>query len=93
MIDNELKKKIVARLNRVEGQVSGIRRMIDDDAYCVDLLNQISAAQAALGKVGSIVLKNHLETCVADAFDSGDQRERHKKMEEVIGIFDKYGCM
>lgn len=70
MLDNVLRGKVVSRLTRIEGQVAGIRRMVEDEACCVDLLNQISAVQAALAKVGGIVLENHMETCVAQAFST-----------------------
>lgn len=93
MLDDAARKKISTRLNRVRGQIEGIGRMVDNDAYCVDVLLQISAAQAALGKIGSLVLENHLETCVAQAFQSGDEEERQKKIEEMIDIFGKYGRM
>jgi DNA-binding FrmR family transcriptional regulator len=91
MLDDVMKGKVAHRLNRIEGQVAGVRRMVESDAYCIDVLNQISAAQAALGRVGSIVLQNHLETCVAGVFESGNDRDRHRKLEEIMEIFHKYG--
>lgn len=90
-MEEDLKKKLISRLNRVEGQVSGVRNMVDKGEYCVDVLNQITAAQSALGRVGSMILQNHLETCVLGAFESGNERDAHKKIEEIIEVFDKYG--
>lgn len=91
MLDHDLQKKVIARLNRVGGQVAGISRMVENDAYCVDVLRQISAVQAALGKVGSIILESHMNTCVAQAFDSGRDRERRQKIEELLEVFNRYG--
>jgi DNA-binding FrmR family transcriptional regulator len=90
MLNESDRKKLAARLNRIEGQVRGISRMIDDGAYCTDVLHQISAAQAALGRVGDIVLENHLDTCVSQAFQSGNERDRREKIEEVMEIFQRY---
>jgi len=90
MLDDATKKKVVARLRRVEGQVAGIRRMVENDAYCVDVLLQLSAAQGALGQAGKVVLSNHIETCVADAFETGDAAERSEKIEELVDVFARY---
>ena len=79
------------RLKRIAGQVAGIQRMIDDERYCVDVLLQIAAVQAALDRVGKIVLQSHVETCVAGALDSGSRRERHRKVEELMEVFSRFG--
>jgi DNA-binding FrmR family transcriptional regulator len=79
------------RLKRIAGQVAGIRRMIDDERYCVDVLLQIAAVQAALDRVGKVVLESHVETCVADALDSGSRRERRQKVEELMEVFSRFG--
>jgi DNA-binding FrmR family transcriptional regulator len=79
------------RLKRIAGQVAGIQRMIDDERYCVDVLLQIAAVQAALDRVGKIVLESHVETCVADALDSGSRRERRQKVEELMEVFSRFG--
>ncbi|MFQ5739846.1 MAG: metal-sensitive transcriptional regulator [Acidobacteriota bacterium] len=91
MLNEASKKKLKARLNRIEGQVAGIRRMIEEGKYCVDILLQISAAQAALGQVGKIVLGRHIETCVFEAMSSGDEIERRTKIEELMEVFSRYG--
>jgi len=77
------------RLARIEGQVRGVQRMIADGAYCIDILTQIEAAQAALRSVSDRVLRKHIETCVAEAARSRDGAEIRTKLEEVIGILRK----
>ena len=91
MLDPSEKKKALARLKRVEGQVAAIHRMIEDDKYCVDVLLQTAAAQGALGKIGRIVLGAHMNTCVTEAFSGGSDRQRRKKIEELLDVFSRYG--
>ncbi len=79
------------RLKRIAGQVAGIQRMIDDERYCVDVLLQIAAVQAALDRVGKIVLESHVETCVAGALDSSSLRERRQKVAELMEVFSRFG--
>lgn len=78
------KSVVIARLKRIEGQVGGLLRMVDEDRYCVDLLTQINAVRAALHKVEEQVLRDHVAHCVADAFSSGDVIEQRQKVEELI---------
>ena len=66
-------------------------REINEDAYCVDILLQISAAQGALGKAGQVLLGQHIRTCVADAFASGDEVSRDEKVDELMDVFSRYG--
>jgi DNA-binding FrmR family transcriptional regulator len=66
------KKALLVRINRIEGQVRGIGKMIENNAYCVDLLTQISAVKSALGSLGRQILDNHIATCVVDGIKSGD---------------------
>ena len=68
----KLKTDLSSRLNRVEGQIRGIRSMIDKDAYCDDVLNQIAAAHAALESVGKLLLRNHIQGCVVGKLINGD---------------------
>lgn len=93
MLSNEDKKKLAHRLARVTGQVEAVSRMIEEDAYCVDILMQLSAATGALGKVGQIVLENHLRTCVAEAMKNGDGPQREQKLNELITLFRKYASV
>lgn len=85
------KKKVLTRLKRIEGQVSAMQRMIEDDRYCVDVLLQISAAQGALGQVGKTILASHMNSCVSEAFASGNERQRRGKIDELLSVFSRYG--
>lgn len=76
----------LARLRRVEGQVRGIARMIEDGRYCVDVLTQLQAARAALARVERDVLDAHAAACVADAVASGDPAAAKAKMDELTGL-------
>lgn len=78
------KRAVMARLKRVEGQVGGLRRMVEGDRYCVDVLVQIDAVRAALAKVGEQILRDHVAHCVAGAFAAGDADEQQRKMEELV---------
>jgi DNA-binding FrmR family transcriptional regulator len=91
MLDAENKKKLLTRLKRVEGQVAALRRMVEDDAYCVDVLLQISAAQGALGKAGQLMLGSHLRTCVTSALEGGDPEAREETVQELMDVFSRYG--
>ncbi len=90
MLSESAKDDLAKRLRRAEGQVAGVGRMIENDAYCVDVLMQISAVMAALGKVGHIVLETHIDTCVTDAFRTEDDSVRKQKIEEIMKVFSKY---
>lgn len=83
------KQNVEARMRRVAGQVAGIQRMVDEDRYCVDVLMQISAVRAALAKVSKLMLASHIQTCVQTAFEDDDPREREKKIDELVRVFDK----
>ncbi len=75
---------VSARLKRIEGQVGGLLRMIEDDRYCVDILTQINAVRAALQKVEQQILQDHVSHCVAGAFASGDPMDQRRKIEELV---------
>jgi len=72
--EQKLKDSLITRLNRAEGQVRGIKGMIERDAYCNDVLNQISAVQAALDSVSKLVLENHIRGCLVEKIQSGDDK-------------------
>ena len=76
----------LSRLSRVEGQVKGIRRMVEEGAYCMDIITQVQAAQAALGTVGRRILRKHLDTCVAHAMRSRSKADAEKKIEELMTV-------
>ena len=91
MIDEETKGKAQGRLRRIEGQVQGLQRMIAADAYCVDILLQVSAVQGALEQVQKLLLGRHIESCVADALRSGSRTERQRKVDELLEVFSRFG--
>ena len=91
MIDDTTKAKVQGRLRRIEGQVQGLQRMIADEAYCVDILLQISAVQGALEQVQKLLLGRHIESCVADALRSGTRGERQRKIDELVDVFARFG--
>ena len=91
MIDDETKTKVQARLRRIEGQVQGLQRMLEADAYCVDILLQVSAAQGALEQVQKVLLGRHIESCVADALRSGSKSDRQRKIDELLDVFARFG--
>ena len=75
---DEVKKNLIHRLNRIEGQVRGINRMVEEDQYCLDILNQISAVRSALNRVGQILLESHIRGCVAGAIEQKAGRRSHR---------------
>ena len=85
-MDNAARKKADVRLARIEGQVRGIRTMVENGRYCVDILLQLSAVISALKKVEDLVMENHLNTCVVDAFQSDDESQRSEKIREVMDV-------
>src|SRR5262245_34697306 len=87
-MDDKLKKSQLTRLGRIEGQVRGVARMIEEDRYCIDVLTQIRAVRAALDRVEQETLSDHLQHCVAHAFHGGDERERQTKIEELLEVLD-----
>lgn len=69
---DKVKNNLISRLNRIEGQIRGVKKMIDNDTYCDDVLNQIAAIQSALNSVGKILLEGHLRSCVVERLQEGD---------------------
>jgi CsoR family transcriptional regulator, copper-sensing transcriptional repressor len=83
---SERKSDVRRRLSRIEGQVRGVTRMVEDDAYCIDVLTQISAATKALQSVGLMLLEDHLGHCVSDAISSKSPDARDKVTEATAAI-------
>src|SRR2546425_12343099 len=79
------KDQLQTRLNRIEGQVRGIQRMVDEDRYCIDVLTQVNAAMAALEGVALILLSNHVDRCMARAVLSGQSEAHVRELTEAIG--------
>ena len=82
----DTKRNCGDRLKRVEGQVRGIARMIEEDRYCIDVLTQIRAVRAALRGVEDVVLKDHVEHCVEGAIASGDDADQRRKVQELLTV-------
>ena len=80
-------REIVRRLKSVEGHVRGITLMVEDDAYCIDVLKQLKAVRAALDRAGELALETHLATCVTDGLRSDDERERGRVIREIVDVF------
>ena len=79
----------LTRLRRIEGQVCGIQRMIEEDRYCIDLLTQLRSVQRALQRVNDSVLERHLRHCVVDAAHSGDADVRDARIREVMTVLER----
>ena len=90
IIDAMRKDKAQNRLARIEGQVKGLQRMIDEDRYCIDFLNQLSAVQAALRSVGRLILRNYLENCATTAIRSDDPEAQERVYDELMDVVYKY---
>ena len=84
------KPELVTRLRKIEGQVRGIERMLEDDRYCIDVLTQIAAARTALEKVGLEILDGHVTHCVHDAIASGDDDAAAEKSRELIEAVERF---
>jgi DNA-binding FrmR family transcriptional regulator len=84
--DRELTLK---KLKTVRGQIEGLIKMVEDDRYCIDISNQLMASIGILKNINKDVLDAHLRSCVAEAFDSGDQADKKQKIDEMIKIIDK----
>lgn len=94
MMKEAEKARVAARLGRIEGQIRGIRKMVEEDRYCVDVLTQTRAVVAALRGVEDLVMKTHLDTCVTDAMKSNDPSAQQEKIVEVMNVvtrFRRYG--
>jgi CsoR family transcriptional regulator, copper-sensing transcriptional repressor len=84
------KDALVKRLHRIEGQVRGIERMVDDDRYCIDILTQIAAVNTALEAVAIKILDEHVRHCVAGALSSGDEQDARVKTEELLEAVQRF---
>jgi DNA-binding FrmR family transcriptional regulator len=83
-MQSDTKKTCQSRLNRIEGQVRGLSKMVEQDRYCIDVVTQVQAVIAALKKVEGEVLKDHIAHCVEHAIRSGDKRAKREKVEELV---------
>jgi DNA-binding FrmR family transcriptional regulator len=77
----------IRRLKSIEGHVRGIERMLEEDAYCIDVIRQVQAVQAALGKVSNLILDNHLNSCLITAVRGDDPEDRERVLKEISEVF------
>ncbi|HVN16669.1 MAG TPA: metal-sensitive transcriptional regulator [Anaerolineales bacterium] len=84
----ENSENTLRRLKTVEGHLRGVIRMVEEDAYCIDVIRQIQAVEAALNKVSSQILENHLNSCVITAIQGNDKKERERVLKEITEVFD-----
>ncbi|MEQ9401567.1 MAG: metal-sensitive transcriptional regulator [Longimicrobiales bacterium] len=90
-MSDERTTRIVRRLKSVAGHIKGIEKMVEDDAYCVDVVHQIHAVQRALRKVSAAVLDRHLHHCVTRAISEGDDGDRERVLQELMDVFEATG--
>lgn len=83
---NDIKASCQKRLNRIEGQVRGLSKMVDEDRYCIDIVTQISAVRSALRRVEEEILKDHVAHCVEHAINSGDKADQRRKIAELMEV-------
>lgn len=88
-MQNDARKHSLSRLRRIEGQVRGIARMIDEDRYCVDVVTQIASVRAGLKRVADELLKDHLAHCVEHAIQSGNRKEQRAKLAELLKLLEQ----
>ncbi len=84
-----IKTSAQKRLSRIEGQVRGLSRMVEDDRYCIDIVTQIAAARAALRRLQEEILRDHVGHCVEHAIASGDKAEQRRKIEELMDVVER----
>lgn len=87
----EVRTKVASRLRSIEGHVRGVIRMVDEGAYCIDLIKQTLAIQRAVDKVNALLLQDHLEHCAASAISAPDPAERRRTVDELLEVFAMSG--
>lgn len=87
MIDETVKEQALIRLRKIEGQIKGIQRMVEEEKYCIDIVNQITAVKRALEQVALMVMKRHVESCVSEAIKAGNSTA---KIDELIETIDRF---
>lgn len=88
-MNRENQPRLLNRLNRIEGQVRGVARMVEEGRYCIDVLTQLQAVRAALAKVETEMLRDHLGHCIEGAIVSGDRDEQRRKASELIELLER----
>ena len=87
-MEDEQRAMVLKRLRSISGHVNGIERMVSEDAYCIDVIKQVQAVQAALNKVNDLILENHLNTCVIEAVRGDSKKERERVLGEIVEVFE-----
>ena len=87
MLAEDEKKQLLSRPRRIEGQAGGLVRMVEADKYCIDILQQMAAVQGALAQASKVLIRSHLETCVAEAFESRKADEQARVISELVDLF------
>lgn len=93
MASETTKKALLTRLKTIEGHVRGVQRMLEEDAYCIDIIHQVKAIQQALERFNAALLAEHVNTCVATAIRGDDLRERERVVAELLQVFGAAGGM
>jgi len=89
MLNGQEQQALITRLNRIEGQVRGIRRMVQEPRLCIEILQQLAAAEAALNRISLSVFKHHVESCVPEGVAKGEIESR-RRLSELVDIFDRF---
>lgn len=88
-MNNDAKQSVLKRLKRIEGQVGGLTRMVEDGRYCIDIVTQVSAVRAALRRAEEEILRDHVSHCVQHAINSGDKQDQRKKIAEIMEVLSR----
>ena len=88
-MQTETKAAVLKRLSRIEGQVRGLARMVEEDRYCIDVVTQISAVRAALRRAEEEILRDHVAHCVEHAIASGDKKDQRRKVVEIMDVLSR----
>ncbi len=89
-VDPHIRKRNLARLRRIEGQVRGLYKMVEEDRYCADILTQVASVEQAVRSVGRELLRNHIKHCAADAMHAGGERS-HAMVDELVELVQRHG--
>ncbi|MDC0411276.1 metal-sensitive transcriptional regulator [Luminiphilus sp.] len=85
-MQSDTKRRADARLAKIEGQIRAVRKMVEDDRYCIDVVRQVQAARSALSGLESVIIEDHVDTCVKHALESGSNNDRKEKVTELVSI-------
>lgn len=89
-MNDKQKEDALKRLNKIEGQIRGINKMVNDERYCIDILTQTSAVVSAIKRVEDLIMEQHLRTCVAESMISGKKEDKDKKIKEIMDLVSRF---